>query len=102
MATLDSGESDVDHGRGRWEPKGFCVFRRLLRFFLWGYVIASASLYLFPWLETIAAATVVAIVMLVGAACSWLGMVLTAPTRRDRLRRRRRPDPAIDDERAKL
>jgi hypothetical protein len=104
MGPLDTPGQHYDPSRRRWEPRGFYLFRRLARWFLWGFLVASICVYvgyIVEGMTAMAIAIVLCVLMLLGAGASFLGMALTALHKR----RDETPpaDPAIsDDERVKL
>jgi len=104
MGRLDTPGRRHDQSRYGWEPKSFYVFRRLARWFLWGFLTASICVYVGYMLEgmtAMAIAIALCILMLLGAGVSFLGMAVAAP----RKPRDETPpaDPAtLDDERFKV
>ncbi len=105
MGQLDTPGSCPDLSRREWEPRAFYVFRRLFRWFLWGFVVASLLVYVAHLVSGMTASVIaiaLAVLMLVGAAISFIGLVVTAPkSRRDEADSRADADSA-DDRRQKL
>jgi len=81
-------------GRGKWEPRGFYVFRRLVQICV-GLLALLGLVFLVVVTEFPPAMPIIIIPLLVaagvalaGIAVAFVGLIITAPTRKERRRRK--------------